>query len=390
MKVELGITGGIAAYKTPTLVRLLKTNGFDVHCSLSTSAIRFVTPETLAVVSENPVNGPGPDQAHKIRHLDARQSADVFIVAPATANFIAKASHGICDSPLLSSFLAFPGRKILVPAMHDTMWENPATSENIRRLKSWGVEIIGPSTGPLASGDFGPGRMIDLELIVHKLNLLKFDCPKLDGINILIGLGGTSEPIDPVRYITNRSTGKFGSTLAHTFSLQGATVTAVSTIDLINNPHISQVIRVETSDQMRDAITTHWPENDVLVMPAAVSDFRPKQLRQEKIKRSHSITMDFEPTIDILGSLHKRESQVMIGFCLDDEDRLMSSAEDKLNRKKLDAVIANTATQFGKDQRTFTIVTPEGSQAFSKATLPAAASEISGLITRLVGRSQAL
>jgi len=378
--ITLGITGGIAAYKIPDLIRQFRKQGIAVNCIATESALRFVAAETLAVVSESAVILPGNDSVNgHIAHLDARRSSDVFIVAPATANFIAKAAAGIADSPLLSAFLAFAGPKVIVPAMHDTMWLNQATQRNVAHLKEWGIEFVGPDVGDLASGDFGPGRMVNLELIVMKAQLVMLGTPRLDGFKTVVAVGGTREAIDPVRMITNLSTGKLGSALAHALGLQGATVSVVTTVPFSNNPHIAAVIPVVSTDDMRSALSEVWPTHDLLWMPAAVSDFKPVHHNPDKLKRSARMTLELEPTNDILGALPRLPDQKVVGFCLESPDRLQESAIKKLRDKRLDAIVANTPNQFGLDQRDFWVITSAGKTEYKSISL----AETAAILVRL-------
>lgn len=368
--ITLGITGGIAAYKIPDLIRQFRKQGIAVNCIATESALRFVTAETLAVVSESEVILPGNNSINgHIAHLDARRSSDLFIVAPATANFIAKAAAGIADSPLLSAFLAFAGPKVIAPAMHDTMWLSPATQRNVTQLKEWGIEFVGPDVGNLASGDFGPGRMVDLDLIVMKAQLVMLGAPRLDGFKAVVTVGGTREAIDPVRMITNLSTGKLGSALAHALGLQGATVSVVTTVPFASNPHIAAVIPVVSTNDMQSALSEVWPTHDLLLMPAAVSDFKPTSHNPDKLKRSAQMTVELEPTTDILGGLPRLPHQKVIGFCLESPERLRESAIKKLRDKRLDAIVANTPNQFGLDQRDFWIITEANETEYKGVSL---------------------
>lgn len=372
--VTLGITGGIAAYKIPDLVRRFRKRGMEVRCIVTETALRFVSAETLAVVSESAVVIPEKTGSAAIVHLYARQSSDIMIVAPATANFIAKAAAGIADSPLLSAFLAFSGPKLIVPAMHDTMWLNPAIQRNVNQLETWGIEIVGPETGELASGDFGPGRMIDPELIVIKAQLMLLETPRLNGRKVLVGLGGTREAIDPVRVISNLSTGKLGIMLTHALALQGATVSAVSTVPIESNPHISKVQIVSSAQELKAGLTELWPSQDLLFMPAAVSDFKPTRHSTDKIKRSDKMTIELEPTEDVVEGLPRLPHQRIVGFCLESENTLRDSAIHKLTSKRLDAIVANTPAQFGRDTRDFWVITPRGETAYKGLSLVETAS----------------
>lgn len=355
--VVIGITGGIAAYKTPDLIRQLKKLQIDVRCILTESGAEFVTEHTLAVVSEAPVTTWKREISGSIQHLHSKRYADLMVIVPATANFIAKAAVGIADSPLLTEFLAFSGKKLIVPTMHDTMWLNPATQKNIDTLRSWGIEIAGPDVGELASGDFGPGRMISIELILLKIQLMISNTQSLNQKKILLAIGGTREHIDPVRVITNISTGRLGTHLAHAAGLQGGIVSVVSTVPIEPNPHIKEIIYVQSSQEMAQSLSVLWPQHDCLVMPAAVSDFKPSGWSPEKIKRGTTQSLALEPTPDILSTLPRLPGQRIIGFCLESSDKVIESAKKKLVSKRLNAIVANTPDQFGQSRRSFSILT---------------------------------
>jgi phosphopantothenoylcysteine decarboxylase/phosphopantothenate--cysteine ligase len=384
--LTLGITGGIAAYKIPDLIRQFRKTGISVQCIVTRNALDFVTPLTLQVVSETPVITPDSLYTDGIAHLESIRHSAIFVVAPATANFIGKAAAGIADDPLLSAFLAYTGPKLIIPAMHDTMWANPACQRNIDTLKSWGVEFLGPDVGDLACGDNGPGRMIDPALIILKLQLIILKTPSLNGKKVLIGLGGTREAIDSVRVITNLSSGRLGMTLSHAFALSGAEVVAVSTVPISANPHISKVIPVNTSSELQSAIETEWPSADLLIMPAAVSDFRPATPSYEKIKRQGQFTLELIPTDDILKTLTRhRPNQKMIGFCLSDSHELTQVATEKLYRKNLDAIVANHPDQFGADRRNFEVITATDATPYRDRSLVEMAAILVTLADSLLG-----
>lgn len=379
--ITIGISGGIAAYKIPQLVRDLTEFGVGVSCIVTESALEFVTKTTLETLTSNAVTGPSTGYKGSISHLNSKKNSSAFVVAPATANFIAKATHGIADDALSTAFLAYDGPKIIVPAMHDSMWANPATQDNIQILQRRGIMILGPDVGKLSSGDYGPGRMIETRLILLKIQLVLNNTPRLDNYSVLISIGGTQEPIDPVRVITNLSSGNLGLTVANGFALSGAKVVAVSTVPVPPNPHIHSVIYCKTAAQLQQIIQTEWINHDLLVMPAAVSDFRPSESQEQKISRTQgALTLTLSPTEDILANLPRhRKTQRIIGFCLSDSNDLIGVAKEKMHRKNLDAIIANTPHQFGAIHRDFQIITPETIQTYRDRSL----SETSSIIIKL-------
>ncbi len=342
----LGVTGSIAAYKTPELTRQLIKAGFSVAPILSENAHHFVAEAALNVVSMN--------------HLEVAKTASVFVIAPATANIISKCAHGIADDLLTSAFLAFTGPKLIVPAMHTEMYLNPIIQDNIAKLKKYGVHFLGPDTGDLAVGDVGIGRMVDLELIVLKAQSLLLKPLPLAGKRIIVTAGGTRERMDSVRVISNLSTGKLGSMIAHVASFMGAKVDLISTVPVLSNPHLD-VVKVESVDDMKTAIEERVGMADALYMAAAVSDFA-FETQASKIKRTN-LKLDLKPTPDILAGLSKKKKSCrMIGFCLEDQD-LEKRAREKLKKKNLDFIVANKPDSIGKDKRDVLILSKNSAKA---------------------------
>ena len=354
--ILLGISGSIAAYKTPELVRLFKQKGWSVRTIATDSALRFVSPLSLETVSEAPVLMPSTYFSGTIPHLTQDRHASVFVLAPATANIIAKCAHGIADDPVSSSFLAFTGVKVIVPAMHTEMWVNPITQANVARLRELGVMVFGPASGELSCGDRGVGRMIDLALIVHGVEAIISGQTRLALKRVLITVGGTRESIDNMRVLTNLSTGKLGWYLAHTAALFGAKVGVISTVPTsMDNPHLEFVDRVNSVSEMQAALHHHILNTDTLIMAAAVSDFT--VVRQDsKIKREGDTALKLIKTPDLLKSLEPvKGHRQFIGFCLEDEE-LLVSAKRKLQAKNLDYIVANSSQAVGADTRSVYIL----------------------------------
>ena len=356
MHIILGISGSIAAYKTPDLVRLFKRAGVQVTPVLTDNAQEFVAPLSLETVAEVPVHSAG------IQHLSHRQ-ADALVIAPATANVIAKIAAGIGDDLLTTTVLSFTGPKLIVPAMHDEMWHNPITQRNVQTLRSFGFHFLGPDYGDLACGERGQGRMVDAGLIVLRTLILAFPELDLSGHRILITSGGTREALDPVRVLTNLSTGQLGETLAHCAASFGAEVTLISTgSPVLCNPALQRVLRVSSVADLQVALMAHFPDCDTLIMAAAVSDFT-VQASDTKLSRDQAQTLTLIPTPDLLKSLipHKKQQQT-IGFCLADPELLLETAAQKLKDKQLDAIIANPPASIGSPHRDATILTASGNR----------------------------
>ncbi len=350
-RIILGITGSIAAYKTPELIRSLINENIQVVPITTPNAHKFVTELSLKTVANHPVLQDEYNTKEKIPHLDIGKSNDILVIAPATANFINKVANGIADNLLTNIFLAFTGPKLIVPAMNKHMYLNPITQENILKLKKYQVHFLGPIEGNLACGDIGIGKMVALPLIIEKIKSLYFPQLNLNGKRILITAGGTSEPIDSVRIITNKSTGKMGHTLADLAGFYKAKVTLVTTKEKIINPEIAKVITVETVEEMTKAINQEIKNNDYLLMSAAISDYTPKKQIEKKIKREKNLTLDLIATNDILKSLLPiKKEKKYIGFCLETED-LLNRAKKKLREKQLDYIIANSIDVIGQNYR---------------------------------------
>lgn len=370
--IILGITGGIAAYKTPWLVRELKKAGAEVKVVMTESAREFVTPLSLSTVSGHEVVvGMFPSQTAPVVHggtwhIHIAQWADAMLVAPATANTIAKMACGFADSAVTSLVLAVRSPLILAPAMDLDMWDHPLTQKNLTTLREMGCFIMPPDTGELASGMVGPGRLPDIEVMVKFVDeVVGKTYQDLRGKKILVTAGPTYEPLDPVRFVGNRSSGKMGYAVANAAALRGAEVTLVSGPVHLATPRNVKRIDVETAAQMAKVVVKHAKRADVVVMAAAVADYAPTKTAGQKIKKTGSeLTLTLSPTVDILASLGKHKNgKVLIGFALETTDGL-KSAKEKLQEKNLDVIVLNNpmdeGAAFGSDTNVVTLIDRRG------------------------------
>ena len=346
--IVLGVSGGIAAYKSVELCRRLVDAGAYVAPIMTEDAHRFIGPVTLSALASEPVHTSLWDDASPIPHTRLGQNADVIVVAPATARVIAAYAMGLSHDVLVATLIATRAPVVLCPAMHTEMWEHPSVQHNIEVLRSRGVIIVEPQSGRLAGGDIGTGRLADTDSIASAIDSVLGSSHDLSGVSVLVTAGGTREPIDAVRVIANRSSGKQGYAIAENAARRGATVTLVSTVDRPTLASIT-VIPVETADDMLRAVTCHSDSSDVIVMSAAVADFRPVQRSDGKIKKADGVPeIVLEKTPDILAGLgaRKREGQILVGFAAETED-LIAHAQDKLVRKNLDLIVANDVSAPG-------------------------------------------
>ena len=346
--IVLGVSGGIAAYKSVELCRRLVDAGAYVAPIMTEDAHRFIGPVTLSALASEPVHTSLWDDASPIPHTRLGQNADVIVVAPATARVIAAYAMGLSHDILVATLIATRAPVVLCPAMHTEMWEHPSVQHNIEVLRSRGVIIVEPQSGRLAGGDIGTGRLADTDSIASAIDSVLAASHDLSGVSVLVTAGGTREPIDAVRVIANRSSGKQGYAIAENAACRGATVTLVSTVDRPTLASIT-VIPVETADDMLRAVTCHSDSSDVIVMSAAVADFRPVQRSDGKIKKADGVPeIVLEKTPDILAGLgaRKREGQILVGFAAETED-LIAHAQDKLVRKNLDLIVANDVSAPG-------------------------------------------
>jgi phosphopantothenoylcysteine decarboxylase/phosphopantothenate--cysteine ligase len=343
-KVVLGVSGGIAAYKAVEVCRRLVDAGAYVLPVMTDDAQRFVGAVTLSALASEPVRTSLFDGPDPIPHTRLGQRADLVVVAPATAKLLGKYAAGISDDLLTATLLATRAPVLVCPAMHTEMWEHPAVQENLATLRRRGVHVLEPESGRLAGGDVGAGRLADPEHIAARvLELLGNQAGALAGLQVLVTAGGTREPIDAVRVISNRSSGKQGYAIAAVAAERGARVTLVTTVDRSEPAGVAEVVRVETAAEMEAAVMSRAATQDVIVMAAAVADFRPKAPSTTKTKKEDGPPeIVLEPTHDFLVDLGatKPPGQVLVGFAAETAD-LVANATDKLQRKQLDVIVGN-------------------------------------------------
>lgn len=363
--IVLGISGGIAAYKSIEVLRRLVDGGAHVAPIMTEDAHRFVGPVTISALASEPLHTSLWDDASPIPHTRLGQNADVIVVAPATARVIAAYATGMSDDLLVATLIATRAPVVLCPAMHTEMWEHPSVVDNIALLRSRGVVIVEPQSGRLAGGDIGTGRLADPETILQAIDEVLGGNKDLAGQHVVITAGGTREPIDAVRVIANRSSGKQGYAIAEDAHRRGARVTVISTVDLPVASGVS-VVSVETAQQMHDAVTKAAVSADVVIMAAAVADFRPVLSVEGKIKKNQGVpTITLEATPDILAKLGsiKPEHQVLVGFAAETEN-LVENARGKLERKNLDLIVANDVSApgvgFAHETNAVTILSASG------------------------------
>jgi phosphopantothenoylcysteine decarboxylase/phosphopantothenate--cysteine ligase len=345
-KIVLGVTGGIAAYKAAELVRELVKAQAEVHVVMTRNAQAFITPLTFQTLSENPVTTElfNLIAESEIGHIALADRAEVLVIAPATANIIGKIAAGIADDMLTTIVMATQAPVLLAPAMNVHMWENPICQENIQRLRSRGYHFIDPEAGELACGYEGKGRLAEIPAIVEEIRVLL--SPKdFSGEKILVTAGPTEEPIDPVRFLSNHSSGKMGFALARAARRRGAEVILISGPTALPVPPQMRSIAVRSAAQMREAVLNHLESASILIMAAAVSDYRPKQEAPEKIKKSKLETvLELELNPDILAEAGKKKnSRIMVGFAAETEN-LLQNTREKLEKKNLDLIVANDVT----------------------------------------------
>jgi phosphopantothenoylcysteine decarboxylase / phosphopantothenate---cysteine ligase len=370
MKVALGVSGGIAAYKAAEIVRLLQDREVRVQVIMTQAAQEFVRPLTFAALSgEKVITGmfeagnaePNIDSA--VEHIAVAQSIDALVVAPATSDILAKFAQGIASDFLTTLYLATTAPVIVAPAMNVNMWNHPATQANVEILRRRGVKIVEPDSGYLACGMIGPGRLAANESIVAAVMQALGASQDLAGEAVLITAGPTHERIDPVRYITNRSSGRMGYALAEAALRRGARVLLVTGPTAIVPPNAAEVTRVETAEQMRNAVLQLFPQATIVIKTAAVSDYRPKAAAGQKLKRTGPLSLELEPTTDILADLAaKKTTQLIVGFAAETES-VLENARKKLARKSLDAIVVNDVSRegvgFDSDRNAVTILTPD-------------------------------
>jgi phosphopantothenoylcysteine decarboxylase/phosphopantothenate--cysteine ligase len=373
MKVTVGVTGGIAAYKAAELVRALQQQALDVHVVMTAAARQFITPLTFASITGHRVitglwdsDGQVPNANSAIEHIAEAQSTEVLIIAPATADVLARLAHGMADDFLTTMALATPAPLVLAPAMNVQMWEHPATQANLEILRQRGATIVDPDSGYLACGMTGEGRLAKIEDLVRIVLDVLHHRHDMASETVLVTAGGTREPVDPVRFIGNRSSGKMGYALAEAALQRGARVILISAPTRLNPPPTCEFVSVTTAEEMRRAVLKHLPEATLVMKAAAVADYRPRLMAEQKIKRTGPITIELEPTEDILAEVMKvrKPDTLVIGFAAETEHPL-EHARDKLARKGVDAIVLNDVARpqigFDSDRNAVTFLTATAS-----------------------------
>ena len=382
--VVLGVTGSIAAYKIAGLASALVKKQCDVHVIMTQNATNFINPITFETLTGNKclVDTFDRNFQFQVEHVSLAKRADVVMVAPASANVIAKMAHGLADDMLTTTILACQCPKIVSPAMNTRMFQNPIVQDNLKVLKNYGMEVIDPASGYLACGDTGEGKMPEPEVLLQYIEKALVTNKDLEGMHVLVTAGPTCESIDPVRYITNHSTGKMGYAMARAAAMRGANVTLVSGPTSIAPPPFVNVINVVSAEDMFCAVTTHAPKQDIIVKAAAVADYRPKEVFTEKVKKKDGeMNIPLERTKDILGYLgeHKKEGQFLCGFSMETENMLENSV-GKLVRKNLDMIIANNlkveGAGFGTNTNVVTVITKNGGEELPLMTKDQVANKI--------------
>jgi len=368
MKIALGVSGGIAAYKAAEIVRLFQDRGIRVQVVMTESAQQFVRPLTFAALSgEKVITGmfeSGAEPANidsAVEHIAVAQSIDALLVAPATADVLAKFAQGIATDFLTTLYLATAAPVVVAPAMNVNMWNHPATQANLETLRKRGVRVVEPGEGYLACGMTGPGRLAENEAIIAATLEALGAAQDLAGETILITAGPTREKIDPVRYLTNRSSGRMGYALAEAALRRGARVLLISGPTSLTVPNGAEVTRIESAEEMRQAVLNRLPQATVVIKTAAVSDYRPKFAATQKIKRKRAMSLELEPTADILSELARQKtSQILVGFAAETEN-VLENARQKLASRSLDAIVVNDVsregTGFDSDRNAVTIIT---------------------------------
>lgn len=368
--VVLGVTGGIAAYKSAALTSLLVKAGAQVQVIMTEHARQFIAPLTFESLTGRRCLTDTFDRNHEYstEHVELAKEADVVMIAPATANIIAKIAHGMADDMLTTTILACDCPKIVAPAMNTRMYENPVTQDNIRKLEEYGMTIAHPTSGHLACGDIGKGKMLEPEeLFQYILMACAFE-KDMAGKHVLVTAGATQEALDPVRYITNHSSGKMGYSLAKISALRGAEVVLVSGRTALAAPLFAERVSVTSAEDMFRAVTERSEWADIIIKAAAVADYRPAAVSSEKIKKSDDqMSIGLERTQDILGYLgaHKRDGQFLCGFAMETQD-LLENASQKLKKKNADMIVANnlkvTGAGFAGDTNVVTLITENGAE----------------------------
>lgn len=365
--IVLAVTGSIAAYKIANLASMLKKLHANITVMMTQNATNFIHPTTFETLTGNKclIDTFDRNFQYSVEHVAIAKSADVVLIAPATANVIGKLANGIADDMLTTTVMACPCKKIISPAMNTNMFENPIVLDNLEKLKRFGYEVIEPDTGYLACGDTGAGKMPSEEVLLEYILKEVLYEKDLTGVKVLVSAGPTREPIDPVRYITNHSTGKMGYAIAKHCMRRGANVTLITGQTNLPRPMFMEVVEIETAAEMFEAIKKVYQEQDIIIKSAAVADYKPTTIASEKIKKKEGdMSIPLERTTDILGFLgqEKREGQFLCGFSMETQNMLENSKQ-KLIKKNLDIIVANNLKQtgagFGTDTNIVTLITKD-------------------------------
>ena len=370
--VVLGVTGGIAVYKACELLRLLQKRGIDVFVVMTQNACRFVAPLTFETLSGHPVAVDTFDrpQTWEVEHIALAKRADLFLIAPATANIIGKMACGIADDMLSTTVMATRAPVLVAPAMNTGMWENAAVQQNVETLRARGVEIVAPVSGHLACGDSGAGKLEDVEVIAERACEMLFAKKDMEGLRVMVTAGPSREALDPVRYISNRSSGKMGYAIAQAAQKRGAEVTLLSGPVAIEAPQGVKLVPFTTTQELLDRASELAQEQDLLIQAAAPADYRAKEIAPQKIKKQGGEPMTFtlveNPDVAATLGKAKRSGQVFVGFAAETND-VLAHAKDKLARKNLDMIVANDVTRpgagFDVDTNIVTLITKDGQEA---------------------------
>ena len=370
--VLLGVTGGIACYKSANLASALVKQGANVQVVMTRNATEFIGPHTFESLTGNRVSVDTFDRNYQfqVEHIALADQADLVLVAPATANVLAKLAHGLADDMLTTTILACNCPKIAAPAMNTKMYENPVTQDNLDTLRKYGWEIVEPASGRLACGAVGKGKMPEpedlLECVLHALSHEK----DMTGLKVLVTAGPTREALDPVRYLTNHSTGKMGYAIAKAAAARGAQVTLVSGPVNLKKPPYMEVVDIVSAQDMFEAVTSRAPDQDIIIKAAAVADYRPACVAEDKIKKSGTdadLSLPLSRTSDILGWLgeHRVPGQFLCGFSMETRD-MVENSKKKLEKKHIDLIAANNLKQagagFGVDTNVLTLISPDGAR----------------------------
>lgn len=362
--IIIGVSGGIPLYKSCEIVRALKNRGFDVWVVMTASAQKFISPLTFRTLSGNPVITDLFDENLKdlpVPHIALRDKADLVLVCPATANIVAKTAHGIADDALSTFLLSVNCPVFFAPAMNPTMWNNKIVQSNLTKIKEAGINIIAPTDGPVVCGDSGVGRLASIETILEMITSPPPAEVDLAEINILVTAGATRETIDPIRFISNRSSGKMGYAIASAAKKRGANVTLISGPTNLKPPKDVNFVQVVTAEEMRTAVNTHKKEARVIIMTAAIADYRPRFAYMQKLQKREGIfNLELTRTTDILEELGKNKNgSYLVGFAAESTN-MLENAKEKMERKNLDMIVANDVSAFEEDHSEATVIIRSG------------------------------